>query len=329
MIDIDIDKDGIQFGHLAVPHPTNRSAYGRVGVPIFCFKSGGGPTVTLTGAIHGDEIEGHLILLELIDELNGAKIDGRIIILPHANVLAFKEKTRFSTSDGLNLNRSFPGDRGGSYTQRLAEILFDQIITKTDYIIDLHSGGTSLEYLPSIVVYQQQLEDRSVLEMIESCELEHVLVFQGKLDGASLLAAAKSSNVAALTMELGGGASLNCAAIYQGAKSVRNLLTRLEVVRDLASSVGSCGRKIFLEVDRAKDFFHATRNGWFVCETELGATVPTGGAVGSLYEEAGRQLVKHEIQSTNGGVLVCRRALAETAVGDCIFHVGRKIPEPV
>ena len=52
--DIDFDREGLNTGVIRVPHSVHRSAYGHLTIPIAVAKNGEGPTVLLTGGVHGD-----------------------------------------------------------------------------------------------------------------------------------------------------------------------------------------------------------------------------------------------------------------------------------
>ena len=84
-----------------------------------------GPTVGISGAIHGNEPTGTEIILDLYRALQSIPVRGRIVLLPVANPRAYAQNRRFTTIDELNLNREFPGDPNGSYTQQLAGALTD------------------------------------------------------------------------------------------------------------------------------------------------------------------------------------------------------------
>ena len=63
---VDFDAEGRRTGYLHVPHSVHRSAYGRILIPVVAAKNGAGPTVLLTGGVHGDEHEGPIALYDLI-----------------------------------------------------------------------------------------------------------------------------------------------------------------------------------------------------------------------------------------------------------------------
>ena len=118
--DIDFDRDGKQVTWLGLAHSVTRSAYGRIMIPIACIKNGKGPTAFFQAGNHGDEYEGQIALTKLIRELEPGRIQGRVIILPAANLPAAMAGARVSPIDDGNLNRSFPGDPDGTVTQQIA-----------------------------------------------------------------------------------------------------------------------------------------------------------------------------------------------------------------
>ncbi len=155
--DIDFDKDGKQQSYLRVPISTNSSAYGTVGIPITAVKQGKGPTILITGGVHGDEYEGPIALSKLARRLTPSMVQGRVLLVPALNLPAALAGTRLSPMDGLNLNRVFPGEANGSITAMIAHYVSTVLIPMADIVVDIHSGGMTLEYLPTILMHE--LED--------------------------------------------------------------------------------------------------------------------------------------------------------------------------
>ena len=116
---VDFDADGVQHGHLRLPHSRDDSAWGSVMIPIAVVKRGDGPTALLTGGNHGDEYEGPIALFDLARALRAEDVTGRIIIAPAMNYPAFCAGARTSPIDKGNLNRAFPGRPDGRSEQPL------------------------------------------------------------------------------------------------------------------------------------------------------------------------------------------------------------------
>lgn len=101
---------------------------------------GKGPSVVITGGVHGDEQTGTYAAMLVWEKLRSLEVLGSVAILPLCNVSAGRARKRGAAEDGLDLNRTFPGDAAGGYTERLAAYLW-QLTAGYDYLLDLHCCG--------------------------------------------------------------------------------------------------------------------------------------------------------------------------------------------
>lgn len=148
---VNFSLEGLQKGALMLPHSHDRSAYGRILIPIVVLKRGVGPTVLLTGGNHGDELEGPIALMKLIQRMSTLEISGRLIIVPGLNFPAFHNGTRTSPIDQGNLNRLFPGNRSGSITEMIAHYVDTELFPISEVILDMHAGGASFQHAPALL----------------------------------------------------------------------------------------------------------------------------------------------------------------------------------
>lgn len=123
-------------------------------IPMTVVKNGDGPTAILTGGNHGDEYEGPIALMDLTHSLKANDIHGRIIIIPAMNLPAFQAARRTSPIDGVNMNRAFPGRADGTVSQKIADYFQHTLIPMADAVLDFHSGGKTLEFLPFAACHQ-------------------------------------------------------------------------------------------------------------------------------------------------------------------------------
>ncbi len=123
-------------------------------IPIAVVKRGDGPTALLTGASHGDEYEGPIALFDLARTLRAEDVRGRVIIVPAMNYPAFGAATRTSPIDKGNLNRSFPGRPDGTVTEKIANYFSTHLLPLADIVLDFHSGGRTLDFLPYAAAHQ-------------------------------------------------------------------------------------------------------------------------------------------------------------------------------
>lgn len=100
-----------------------------------------GPTVFITGGIHGNEPAGAAAAEQV---MHWPIESGRLIVIPRSNVLALAAKSRYLPDEDdevNNLNRVFPREVGGPCTHPLATAIW-AVVQKHDpsWVIDLHEG---------------------------------------------------------------------------------------------------------------------------------------------------------------------------------------------
>jgi uncharacterized protein len=225
---IDFSANGVQSDFARVPYSSDKSAYGWIPVPMLCIRGGDGPTALLTAGTHGDEYEGQVALLKLARELAGMQIDGRVILLPALNQPAVIAGRRNSPLDGGNLNRVFPGDPLGGPTEMIAHYVASELFPLADLVIDLHSGGTSLDHLPIALARpgRNDNEARAIHRLLRSFGAPYGVITTGAGGGvgSTLYAAAEARGLPALTTELGSGTTLSAEGLAIAEAGLRRIL---------------------------------------------------------------------------------------------------------
>src|SRR6476661_4901776 len=145
---LDFDKPGKQQGFLQVPFSHNLGGWANVMIPATTVARGKGPTVLVLGGNHGDEYQGQIAIMKLARQLKSEMVNGRIILIPSLNLPAARAATRLSPLDGMNMNRAFPGQAEGPVTSQIAHYLTTVLFPLSDVVIDIHSGGRSMEFVP-------------------------------------------------------------------------------------------------------------------------------------------------------------------------------------
>lgn len=330
---IDFDADGVQHGVLRVPHSVNRSAYGGIPIPIACFKRGEGPTVLLTGGVHGDEYEGPVALAKLAQKLRIDDIRGRILIIPSLNHPAFLAGTRVSPIDGVNLNRTFPGKREGTITEMIAHYVTTVLLPKTDFLFDFHAGGSSLNYLPIVLAplpgqgAKPELADR----LLEAFAPERIVRFdiENAISGDDRVIAnyAKKQGVLVLLGEFGGASTVNRAGLRTIEDGLLPYLRACGVWTPPADRPSPARQHdtAFFTADDPRLFAFADRPGIFEPAFSLGDDVEAGSPAGYLYDAHNPWQPPTRIDFAAGGLAVCIRAYAQVEPGDCLGHLARPL----
>ena len=135
-----------------------------------------GPVVFVTAALHGDEINGTGAVRQLIQDEDFQLLKGSVILVPVLNLLAFDRHTRY-LPDRRDLNRSFPGSESGSLASRMANTIFDEIVSRCDYGIDLHTASVRRTNYPNV---RGDLTNSRVRRLAESFGSEIVVDTKGR-----------------------------------------------------------------------------------------------------------------------------------------------------
>ncbi|MEZ4868676.1 MAG: succinylglutamate desuccinylase/aspartoacylase family protein [Caldilineaceae bacterium] len=196
-----------------------RAAGVNVELPIFLLNGAEpGPTLVVTAGIHGAEYPCVEAARRLARTVDVTTLREQLIIAPQANPLAFAARSIYITPpDGKNLNRQFPGDSQGAFSQALAYWLFHEIIRRGNVYIDLHGGDMIEALLPfSICAATGDGTLDGKAEALAHCfGLPYVVLPGGPasgISGATYMAAAQVG-IPALLAEAGGQGLLDEASV--------------------------------------------------------------------------------------------------------------------
>lgn len=324
--DIDFDADGKQIGYLRLPHSVHRSAYGFLAMPIAVIKNGKGPTVLSMSGTHGDEYEGQIANSKLIRSLDPKDIRGRVIILPMANFPAAHAGTRTSPIDQGNLNRSFPGDPNGTPTRMIAHYIETELMPRADLVLDLHSGGYSLDYLPSALARMtgEEKRDARTLELLEVFGAPISYITTGLGESRTSIAASERVGIPLLDSELGGGGTVSIEGTRLAEHGVRRILEHMGIVRE-TDLLKKRPKTRLMEVKNASYYVYASRPGLFEPHIDLGATVRKGRSAGIIHfmDDPGREPVQATFAAA--GLVICKRIPGRVERGDCLFHLATDV----
>src|SRR5690242_20240173 len=325
--EVDFDRNGRQHGFLRLFHSVHSSAYGFIPIPIVVLKNGDGPTALLVSGTHGDEYEGQVALCNLVKSLEPASIHGRVIILPAANFPAALVGRRTSPIDEGNLNRLFPGDPDGSVTEQIAYHIEHELVPMADLVCDLHSGGSSLMYVPS-ALFGGWRRDGSTADGVAALKafgspIAYVAE-QNQGGSRTLSGGAARHNVICIGTEAGGSGHVTRSALHMVERGVNNMLVHLEILPRSAHITPDKPTRM-LEVGGPEYFVYAPENGLFEPLVELGDTVRAGQPAARIHLPETPWAEPATAHFAHDGFVLCKRVPGRTVRGDCLFHLGTDI----
>jgi predicted deacylase len=184
-------------------------------------RRGAGPTLGLSAAIHGDEAVGVEILYHLRQRLDPGALRGRVLLLPCANPLAYQANTRNTPLDMANLNRVFPGDPAGWFTEHLADTISRRFLLELDAYVDLHAGGA----YPTVDYVYVFTDERLSRSFGSRFLYRPTQPFAGTAAGV-----VAERGRPAMVVELGGGDVDQTEYVARGVQGILNVMQTLEML---------------------------------------------------------------------------------------------------
>lgn len=329
LCDLDFNRNGKQISYIRVPYSLNSSAWKQLMVPIAVIKNGEGPTVFFNGGSHGGEYEGPVSLLKLIHSLDPTTVSGRIVVIPSLNLPAVLAGKRLSPIDGRDMNRVFPGDPRGSVSQVLAHYVHEAILSISHAVVDLHSGGESLNLLPYMSMHP--LEDPAQAKATEAA-LEafqapvHLVIREFTGEGLLDYAVEKQGKVF-LCAELGGCGMITPDTVQVGDFGVRNLLKHFGLVKGAPVKREELGlppsRR--MEIDGPAYYTMAEQEGIFEPFVRLGDPVPGDGILGQIHQAGSAAQEPFPVYADRGDCVLGLRGPGLAERGDCIALTAREV----
>jgi len=319
---VDFDAPGRQTGFIRIPHSPHEDAWGVTQVPVAVIANGTGPTVVIEGGNHGDEYEGPITIAELARELDPAEVQGRLILMPANNIHAVRAARRTSPVDGLNFNRVWPGDGQGSITQQIAAFVSRRIFPISDAFLDLHSGGSSLDILPSAIVepsVDPALHARN-LAAVAAFDAPWSVVISNMGDQRTATATACRQGLVTVGTEMRGGGTVSLDALAICRKGVRNVLRHLGVLDEPAPHPRPM--PAFLELAGPGAYVYASCEGVFEPFHLNGTRVSAGQPAGCIHTVWDMTRPPVTLHYEADGVVFARRHPGLVKPGNCCLVVA-------
>lgn len=320
---VDLDRKGKHAGFLMIPHSPHDDAWGVTRIPLGLIANGSGPTVILEGGNHGDEYEGPITISELIRDLDPAEVQGRLILMPANNVHAVIAGQRTSPVDGLNFNRTFPGDPRGTITQQITAYMSDHLFPIADAFLDLHSGGSSLDILPSAIIEPSSdaaLRKRNIAA-VQAFDAPITVVISNLGEQRTATAQAVNSGLTTVGTEMAGGGTVSIDALAVCRRGVRNVLAHLGVL-GAHHALPRRGDGRILELPGKDAYVFATHDGIFEPFHKNGHAVHAGEAAGRIHCTWDPARPPETLHYLADGIVYGRRQPGRVRPGNCCIVVA-------
>lgn len=317
---LNFEQEGVQHGFLSLPHSHDESGWGMLMIPITIAKNGEGPTALLTGGNHGDEYEGPVALWDLASHINADDLRGRVIIVPGMNYPAFKAAKRTSPIDGGNMNRVFPGNPAGNITEKIADYFQRTLLPMADYVLDMHSGGKTMEFLPFCAAHilEDKAQQARCVAAMQAFNAPHSLMLL-EIEAASMYdTAAEKQGKVFISTELGGGGSTSAKTVGIAKKGVRNLLIHAGIMQGELETAQSNQ----LDMPDGNCYVFSESSGLYEPCVDVGSEVQAGDVLARVHNIECTGLAPTEYRAKIDGVLAGRHFPGLVKMGDFLGVVA-------
>lgn len=285
----------------------------RIDMPVNVIRGKkNGPTLFISATIHGDELNGIEIIRRLLQLAELGKLRGTLIAVPVVNPYGLIQHTRY-LPDRRDLNRSFPGMQKGSLASRVAKIFIDEIVSKCDAGIDLHTGAVHRSNFPQV---RANLDDEATLTMAEAFRAP-VLIHSAVRDG-SLREAAVEMGVPILLYEGGEALRYDELSIRTGLKGILHVMRHLGM---LSKSKYVPKTTPTVTVHSSK-WLRSPQSGLMRCFKALGSVVSEGEILAQI--DVPLQAESMEIRAEFDGIIIGRLETPLVYEGDAVFHIATR-----
>lgn len=273
-----------------------------------------GPTLFISAAIHGDEINGVEIIRRLLRSKTMEHLKGTLLAVPVVNPFGFIQHSRY-LPDRRDLNRSFPGSAKGSLASRIAHLFMNEIVRRSTHGIDIHTGSNYRSNLPQI---------RTSISNEENMRLALAfgapMVIHSQLRDGSLRAAVADHGIPVLLYEAGEALYFNDAAIRSGVRGALNVMRSIGMLSPRRSKP-----KQEPVISSKTSWVRAPRSGVFYKQKSLGNLVRKGDPLGIISDPLGDE--SELIQAPFTGVIIGQLTLPLVHEGDALFNLA-KVADP-
>jgi predicted deacylase len=283
-----------------------------VSLPVYIIRAKkAGPTIFVSAAVHGDELNGIEIIRRLINQKKLNLISGTVIAVPMVNVYGVVNQSRYMP-DRRDLNRCFPGSEKGSLAGRVAHIFLNEIVKHCDYGIDIHTGAIHRSNLPQIRADLSDPETKALALQFGVPVILHSNIIDG-----SLRESAVNNQTKVLLYEAGEALRFDEFSIRAGIKGIVNVLKHLDMVRK-KSTIKKFKNEPFIA--NGSQWLRANASGIVNHLVNLGEQVVKGDVLAEIGSPYG-DIIERVIASRSG-IIIGQQNIPLVQEGEAMFHIA-------
>jgi uncharacterized protein len=273
--------------------------------------------ISIVSGIHGDELEGQLVIYLLAAWLreHPEALRGTVDIYPAVNALGVDTIIRGFPMYEVDLNRSFPGARNDFLPAQVVHALAEDV-EGSDIAVDIHSSNIFLREIPQIRINKEFSE--ATLPLAKQLNCDFIWIH----DAVTVLEATFSHTMNALgtrtlVVEMGVGMRLTKAYGRQLLRGILNLMQREGIIE---TATEFKVREPFTSEVGEVFYINAPAAGLFVPVLDHCDLIETGQWIGDIVDPLSGT-VREPIYAPNGGILFTLREYPVVYEGSLIARI--------
>ncbi len=284
--------------------------YTKVSIPIEVIRGKEhGPTLFISAAIHGDEINGVEIIKRILKLKSLKKLKGTLILIPIVNVFGFHNKSRY-LPDRRDLNRCFPGSQKGSLGSQIAHTFMKEVVSKCTHGIDLHTGAIHRTNVPQI---RANIDNEDTKKIATSFAAP--VIINSKLRDGSLREAARKKKVNLLLFEGGEALRFEENIIKHGFNGCVNVMKDIGML----PTIKPIKRKKSY-IAQSSSWVRAPHSGSFHVLKQPGDYVKKDELLAIISDPFGEN--PYEVFSKESGIIIGMSKIPLVNKGDAMIHIA-------
>jgi hypothetical protein len=273
-----------------------------------------GPTIFISAAIHGDEINGVEVIRRFLSHKKLlSQIKGTIIVVPIVNMFGFNRNVRY-LPDRRDLNRVFPGSKKGSLASQIAYKFMTEIVEKCEYGIDMHTGSAHRYNLPQIRAW---LDNPEIKELAKAFGVP--VVINAPLREGSLRKAAWDRKIKLLLFEGGEALRYDEKIIKSAEDGIIATLCNIGIL-DKELVKNRLPKQLEVFYANTSHWIRAPHSGSLHTRKKVGNKVGKNEILAIISDPFG--IKKYYVKAEKTGIIVGMTMLPLVNNGDALFHIA-------
>jgi hypothetical protein len=295
---------------------SRRALHGPATLPVHVLHGvSPGPTIFVSAAIHGDEINGVEIIRRLLRGLDASMVHGTLLCVPIVNALGFIGRSRY-LPDRRDLNRSFPGGPAGSLAAQIAHAFMTEIVQRCDVGLDLHTAAAARTNLPQLRTSLSTARARMLAKAFGA-----PVVLRSPERPGSLRAAAGAIGCDVLVYEAGEALRFDNRSIQIGERGVRRVMSALGMLDASDPPTDDPALPDLTAFSNRAKWVRAPDGGILRTHKTLGDPVAAGEVVGVISNPYDHSM-ETPVSASTSGIIIGRTNLPVVNLGDALFHIA-------